>query len=648
MKDAEGVIESLRPVVDAKDSSDVTGEYRVTAARVLRELQRTLGHELEEKEVFMFVHGTAECRLQPGSESSGKCELRSEDSRRKAELEFERGDLNESLERVNLAVMEAPTEEGSMEQLARSLFLRSRLLLALGHHQLALRDAGLAQIKGGFPETSLFSLYSHQAKCHEAIKCAFEAQKCYNRAISALDKSDLDQSAKDAEKSSIQEALSSLNRNKTGNPKARNTPGAKNEDALDIHRRHPKYPALSQLVTVGYSQEKGRHVLARHDITPGTVLGAEEAGVSVLGANNLRSRCLNCLASVLAGLPCLKCSEVVFCSSECRLEAMSGYHKYECQNMHLLKSGPNFLALRAVTQYPLNYFLQNRNKKFEQYDDSSGTELEGSKKYSSNDMRNLFNLSTKNADMEKKMERFMVGAYLLKILQSMNYFEGEKKNEASLTEEEVYIGILLSHFVGVAESNSHLICKSPLSTHTIKDLPEIVTKNFQPDSIGFGINVTLAFFNHSCNPNTIKIQKGRKTFLIASELIRKGEDIHDNYGSLFYTSDKPRRLQTLGFSCSCAACQADWPQYRDLSDKIGGQRPETVEATRQQIEQGRAANSLMQRMGGELRAGNLARLLRLGAEYRAVLERLVTQPHRFHYNCYMIMFYCYWIKYGNV
>ena len=101
----------------------------------------------------------------------------------------------------------------------------------------------------------------------------------------------------------------------------------------------------------------------------------------------------------------------------------------------------------------------------------------------------------------------MVGAYLLKILQSMNYFEGEgdKKNEASLTEEEVYIGMLLSHFVGVAESNSHLICKSPLISHTIKDLPDIIKKNFQPDSIGFGINVTLAFFNHSCNPNTIKI-----------------------------------------------------------------------------------------------------------------------------------------------
>ena len=78
MKDSDGVIENLGPMDDVKDARDVTGEYKVTAARVLRELQRTLGHELEEKEVFMFVHGTAECRLPPGSESSGKCGLRSE------------------------------------------------------------------------------------------------------------------------------------------------------------------------------------------------------------------------------------------------------------------------------------------------------------------------------------------------------------------------------------------------------------------------------------------------------------------------------------------------------------------------------------------------------------------------------------------
>ena len=270
MTDVESVIESLRsPSLRGGAGRDITSAYKVTATRVLGELQRTLGHELEDKEVFMFVHGTAEVKLQPGSGASGKCRERSEEARRRAEADLEEGNMERSLELANRAVMAAPTEENAgMELLALALFLRSRILLGLGHPQLAVRDAGLAAIKGGFPEPRLFSLYAHQAKCHEAIKCAFEAQKCYNRAISALEKSDLDQSSKDAEKSSMMEALSSLMRSQTGRPQARPAPASKCEAGLEIRARHPKYPALSRLVTLTYSREKGRHARARDEIRP--------------------------------------------------------------------------------------------------------------------------------------------------------------------------------------------------------------------------------------------------------------------------------------------------------------------------------------------------------------------------------------------
>ena len=41
---------------------DVTTSYKAMAARVLRELETSLGRGLPETEQFMFVHGTAECR----------------------------------------------------------------------------------------------------------------------------------------------------------------------------------------------------------------------------------------------------------------------------------------------------------------------------------------------------------------------------------------------------------------------------------------------------------------------------------------------------------------------------------------------------------------------------------------------------------
>ena len=633
----------------ADQSENLTGEYKVAAARVLLELERTLGHDLEDSEQFMFVHGTVASKLpDKPRDTGGKCGLKCEEAVREAEVALAEARLEAGLVAANTAALLAPAQTpDGLAQLSAALHLRSLLLLRLGHPELALRDAGLAPIKGAFPATQLWALYQHQGRCHEALKSGFDAQKCYNRAISALDKSDLDEEAKLVEKKLIQETLNTLNKN----PGAKAKPAVtkKTGEELSLPRRHPKYPALSPHVSVQYCQEKGRYARAAADIRPGTVLGVEDPAVSVLGAEQLLARCLVCFVRVLAPLPCHHCSEVVFCSLECRRCAMSTFHKYECQNMHLLQSGPNFLALRAVTQNSLEFFLQNRKKKFEHYDDSSGTELEGSKKYSSNDMRNLFNLSTKNTDMEKKLEKYMVGAYLLKILQTMNYFDSEKKNEGSLTEEEVFIGMLLSHFVGVAESNSHVICTAPLHSNNLKNLPEILQKDFEPEHIGVGINSTLAFFNHSCNPNTIKIQRGRKTFLIAAENIKKGEDIHDNYGALFYTTPAARRQTSLGFRCSCEPCAEDWPLYRDLTDRIaedsdlGG-----AEVTRQQLERGRAANSLMARMNAELGLGHLGRVLSLAGEYRAVLAALVTQPHRFYFNNYMIMFFCYWIKYGNV
>ena len=44
-------------------SQDVTTGYKKAATKVLIELEKTLGKDLEDQEKFMFVHGTAECKL---------------------------------------------------------------------------------------------------------------------------------------------------------------------------------------------------------------------------------------------------------------------------------------------------------------------------------------------------------------------------------------------------------------------------------------------------------------------------------------------------------------------------------------------------------------------------------------------------------
>ena len=50
-------------MMETSNIQNVTGEYKTAAAKILRELEKTLGKDLDDKEKFMFVHGTAECKL---------------------------------------------------------------------------------------------------------------------------------------------------------------------------------------------------------------------------------------------------------------------------------------------------------------------------------------------------------------------------------------------------------------------------------------------------------------------------------------------------------------------------------------------------------------------------------------------------------
>ena len=125
----------------------------------------------------------------------------------------------------------------------------------------------------------------------------------------------------------------------------------------------------------------------------------------------------------------------------------------ECGNLHLLQPGTNFLALRCITRKPLKYFLEKRLETFTDYDETSGTSEKEESVYHGQDYKRLFNLARCENGLEERMEAYMVAVYLLRILQQMEYF-GPRSDKSSLTEEEVYIGMLLAHFVQVAERNS--------------------------------------------------------------------------------------------------------------------------------------------------------------------------------------------------
>ena len=83
---------------------------------------------------------------------------------------------------------------------------------------------------------------------------------------------------------------------------------------------------------------------------------------------------------------------------------------------------------------------------------------------------------------------------------------------------------------------------------------------------------TLALFNHSCDPCIVRYYVEDHVVVQAIKNIRKGDEICENYGPIFFHSDKEDRVQRLEkqywFKCACVACTENWPTMHDMTQDV--------------------------------------------------------------------------------
>jgi hypothetical protein len=233
-------------------------------------------------------------------------------------------------------------------------------------------------------------------------------------------------------------------------------------EVLRLASGNSRIPAASDAVKVMQEPGIGRFVVATRDVQPGEVIFTESPIVSTTCDDHVESICLVCLRYTTAPLPCPTCSDASFCSLACRNLAMAGFHKYECRLTHVfiqtgIKDLPLLLlAMRAITQQPVEYFMKNRDK-FSCPDPKFGME----DKYISTDYSTLFNLCT-HMDKREPYDLYTkttFACFLLRCLQETGYFKSVTSEPpgTTLTEEEVLVGRLLKHFLECIQFNTHTI-----------------------------------------------------------------------------------------------------------------------------------------------------------------------------------------------
>ena len=110
-------------------------------------------------------------------------------------------------------------------------------------------------------------------------------------------------------------------------------------------------PNSSQALQLSTSPSKGRHFIAKEDIQVSDILFMERPFASVLLPHYYKSYCNHCYKKLsdVSVMPCLKCTQVMYCSDQCVADSWSQYHQFECGLLDVMHDiGIAHLALRTL------------------------------------------------------------------------------------------------------------------------------------------------------------------------------------------------------------------------------------------------------------------------------------------------------------
>lgn len=105
---------------------------------------------------------------------------------------------------------------------------------------------------------------------------------------------------------------------------------------LPQFKRSENIPNASSALSLSWDEKWQCHLVANRDIKTGEFL-ILEPGYAAAPKFNLRYvTCTHCLKYTWNGIPCDRCSLVIFCSEECKTESWNKYHDMECSKMYWL------------------------------------------------------------------------------------------------------------------------------------------------------------------------------------------------------------------------------------------------------------------------------------------------------------------------
>ncbi|XP_049876054.1 SET and MYND domain-containing protein 4-like [Pectinophora gossypiella] len=338
--------------------------------------------------------------------------------------------------------------------------------------------------------------------------------------------------------------------------------------------RDPRFPCASTKLEVVFSEEMGRHVIAREDIKVGEILVQEDPYFTLLLKSQFLFSCSYCLSRDLNLLPCTKCCLSLYCSEECRKKAWVEYHAVECYLMATLVQMDftklELLALRTVIKArndhsdweglldTIKEAERNMNNEYRGHVKVDGEWVYDSQYYPS--IHTLASNIEKRSISDIFQKAVTAAVFLHFLITNTDFLKPDNKSQEEAVLNCV-AGTLLLH-----------IMTSPTNMHGLSTNIQTWDGNYIEEmSIASAPYAYHSLLNHSCAPNVVRFSKLRtgQMTLYALRPIKKGMQLFDNYGSHHALQDRQSRQEALRFqykfTCLCEACVNNWPTYLQMT-----------------------------------------------------------------------------------
>ena len=173
------------------------------------------------------------------------------------------------------------------------------------------------------------------------------------------------------------------------------------------------------------------------------------------------------------------------------------------------------------------------------------------------------------------------------------------------------------------------------------------------------IRPAMAMFNHSCNPNIVRADRGKFVVAAACSSVKEGDEVTDSYGNCFMDEEMDERREKIKknywFRCLCLACKKKWPCQADLAANMFEVREIQLKVPRGETDayavlMDKYLQGVYQEMKNELQTGgqgDMTKGITLWRLYYHTLSSVVEPPYLGYCKVFQGVRNCLWLKHGG-